>query len=177
MRNLLVRAVLTAAVAVAALAMVLVGVGGAQAHSRLESSTPSNGASVATSPASVTLVFNEPIQEAFAVLNVVGPDGNYWQQGDPTVSGKQISVPLRTLGPTGAYEINYRITSADGHPVDGKRTFTLTVAGTGTPGPKVEARESSDSGLPVWPFIVIGVLVLAGGVGVVGWMSRSRPSV
>ena len=37
------------------------------------------------------------------------------------------------LGPVGVYQVNYRVTSADGHPVTGQRTFRLTVAGTGTP--------------------------------------------
>ena len=77
------------------------------------------------------LTFNEPMQEQFAVLTVVGPDGNFWQDGKATVDGPRLSVVLRPLGPVGTYTVNYRITSADGHPVEGQRRFTLTVAGTG----------------------------------------------
>ncbi|GAB19470.1 putative copper resistance protein [Gordonia effusa NBRC 100432] len=152
------------------------GAATASAHSRLVASDPADGAKVATSPAAVTLTFNEAIQESFAVLTVVGPDGNFWQQGDPSVVGPTIKVNLRPLGPAGTYQINYRVTSADGHPVEGKRSFTLTTAGTGTPGPSAQQAADSDSGgLPVWPFIAVGVVVLLGGAGVVVWMSR-RPA-
>ncbi|NMO05030.1 copper resistance protein CopC [Gordonia sp. TBRC 11910] len=152
----------------------LLGAGAAAAHSRLESSDPADGARVSASPASVTLTFNEAIQESFAVLTVVGPDGNFWQNGDPTVFGPTLKVGLRPLGPAGEYQINYRVTSADGHPVEGKRSFTLTVAGTGTPGPSAAQPASGSGGLPVWPFIVVGIVILLGGAGVVVWMSRRR---
>ena len=71
---------------------------------------------------------------------------------------------MRELGPTGTYLINYRITSADGHPVEGQLDFELTVAGSGTPGPAVDADDSSSSGIPVWPFIVGGVVVFGAGL-------------
>jgi methionine-rich copper-binding protein CopC len=137
----------------------------ASAHSSLVSSDPSNGASLATGPATVTLTFNEPIQESYATLKVIGPDKHYWEDGEPTVTGRSVSVPVRELGPAGEYLINYRITSADGHPVEGQLTFELTTAGSGTPGAAVDAgSSSSSSGIPVWPFIVGGVVVFAGGL-------------
>lgn len=165
------------AVATTLLAIVaaLLGAASADAHSRLVSSDPADGARVSTSPQSVTLTFNEAIQESFAVLTVVGPDDNFWQQGEPTIVGPTMKVGLRPLGPAGTYQVNYRVTSADGHPVEGKRTFTLTVAGTGTPGPSAaQAAESDAGGLPVWPFVAAGVVILLGGVGVVVWMTRRQ---
>ncbi|MFW0796575.1 copper resistance CopC family protein [Gordonia sp. CPCC 205515] len=147
----------------------------ASAHSQLESSDPANGAQLSTAPTRVSLTFNEAIQESFDVLNVVGPDNHYWHEGDPTVTGPTISVGLRELGPAGKYVINYRVTSADGHPVSGQRTFEMTTAGSGTPGPAVDAAQSSsDDGPPLWPFIVGALVILAGGLGVVLWWSR-RP--
>ncbi|MFW0791518.1 copper resistance CopC family protein [Gordonia sp. CPCC 205333] len=167
---------LTAFVLLFSLVAAVFGAASATAHSRLVSSDPADGANVATSPPAVTLTFNEAIQESFAVLTVVGPDGNFWQQGDPSVVGPAIKVNLRPLGPAGTYQINYRVTSADGHPVEGKRSFTLTAAGTGTPGPSAQqAADDESDGLPIWPFIVVGVVVLLGGGGVVVWMSR-RPA-
>ncbi|MFW0785493.1 copper resistance CopC family protein [Gordonia sp. CPCC 206044] len=147
----------------------------ASAHSRVVASDPDNGATVQTGPQRVTITFNEPLQESFAVLTVVGPDDHYWQDGEAQVDGPRLSVALRDLGPTGTYTVNYRVTSADGHPVEGRRTFDLATAGTGTPGPAVEASSGGDgSGPPLWPFIVLAVVVLAGGLGVVLWLTR-RP--
>ncbi len=68
----------------------------------------------------------------------------------------------------------FRVTSADGHPVSGTRTFTLTQEGTGAPGEPAsgtsgtsetaDGNESGDSGPAVWWFVVAGVVVIAGGL-------------
>ncbi|WP_374238006.1 copper resistance protein CopC [Gordonia sp. 'Campus'] len=148
----------------------------ASAHSRLVSSDPADGAALQSGPESVTLTFNEPIQSSYAVLNVVGPDDHYWQSGEPTVDGPDLRVGVRELGPTGKYVVNYRVTSADGHVISGQRSFELTVAGNGEPGPAIEASDAaSDEGIPVWYFIVGAAVVLVVGLGVVFWMSR-RPT-
>lgn len=136
----------------------------ASAHAALVSSDPADGSSLAVGPPRVTLTFNEPMQESFPSLTVVGPDGHYWQSGDATVTGRTMSAPVSELGPAGVYTINYRVTSADGHPVEGRLTFTLTTEGQGTPGAAVDEGGSSSSGVPVWPFIVGAVVLFAGGL-------------
>lgn len=159
-----------------ALGLSFLGAPMASAHSVLESSDPANGSTVATGPGSVTLTFNEALQESYDVLNVVGPDGNYWQQGDASVVGAKISVELRSLGPAGVYRVNYRVTSADGHPVRGQVEFTLSTAGTGTPGPSATASsDDDDDGTPAWPFVVgaVVVIVAVGGVFVLRRRARS----
>ena len=104
-----------------------------------------------------------------AVLNVVGPDGHYWQRGEPVVRGPQISVAVGELGPVGTYTVNYRVTSADGHPISGTAAFTLTQEGSGTPGAAADAsagsEDSDDSFLGDYGrllLIVVAVLVFAG---------------
>lgn len=157
------------AVALLAVLAALLGGGVAAAHSAVTGSSPENGASVAVGPDQVTLTFNEPPQSSFATLTVVGPDGNLWSKGEPSVQGETVSVPVGPLGPVGEYTIAYRITSADGHPVSGTSKFTLTEPGTGTPGPKpggaaAEGADDSSDGLPLWPFIAAAVVVFAGGL-------------
>ncbi|MFD4180851.1 copper resistance protein CopC [Rhodococcus sp. NPDC058514] len=152
-----------------AAAAALLGTGVASAHAVATGSTPADGSSVAAGPELAVVTFNEPMQSSFATLTVVGPDGNLWSKGEPTVQGPSVSVPVGELGPTGVYTVAYRVTSADGHPVSGTRTFTLTEPGSGTPGPKpggdAGATEGGDAdGLPMWPFIVAGVLVFGGGL-------------
>ncbi|MDT5133081.1 MAG: copper resistance protein, partial [Mycobacterium sp.] len=64
----------------------------------------------------------------------------------------------------------YRVTSADGHVVSGSWSFRLTTPGTGTPGP-VASTPSAPGGVPAWPFIAAGVLVV---VGAAWWRLRRR---
>ena len=150
---------------VAALLIALVTGGGlASAHSVPTGSVPADGSSVEQGPERASITFNEALQESFATMTVVGPDGNLWSKGDPKVEGATVSVAVGELGPTGSYTIAYRVTSADGHPVSGTRTFTLTKAGTGTPGAKADSRKQEDGGLPIWPFIVGAVLLFGAGL-------------
>ena len=99
------------------------------------STEPADNAVLTTGPDRVSATFNERLQTTFAAMTVVGPDGNVWSTGDPTVQGAVVGIGLRPLGPAGTYTVNYRVTSADGHVVSGSWSFRLTVPGTGTPGP------------------------------------------
>jgi len=135
----------------------------AAAHATRISTDPADNASVKTGPDRVTATFNEQLQPTFAAMTVVGPDGNLWSTGDPQVSGAVLSVAVRPLGPAGTYTVNYRVTSADGHPVSGSWSFSLTTPGSGTPGPAAAAPSDDGGGLPVWPFIVGAAVLVAGG--------------
>lgn len=142
----------------------------ASAHAVRTASDPADGATLTAGPARVSATFNEQLQTAFAAMTVVGPDGNLWSSSPPEVQGATVGVGLRPLGPAGRYTVNYRVTSADGHVVSGSWSFTVSAAGTGTPGPSAAAGPA-DSGIPVWPFLV-GAIVLVGGAGV--WALRHR---
>lgn len=143
----------------------------ASAHAARVSADPADNAVLTTGPDRVAATFNERLQTTFAAMTVVGPDGNVWSTGEPTVQGAVVGIGLRPLGPAGTYTVNYRVTSADGHVVSGSWSFRLTVAGTGTPGPPAAGAEAG-GGIPVWPFVVVAVaLVAAGGL----WAMRRRP--
>lgn len=162
-----------AAVAVLAGLVLLLGAGPAGAHSFVVGSDPADGSSMATGPSSVTVTFNEPIQTGFDTLTVVGPDGNLWSTGDTRIDGAAASVDVRPLGPAGTYTIGFRVISADSHPVSGSRSFALTTAGSGTPGPPADsaavsttpgATGGSGGGVPAWVFVVGAVVVFGGGL-------------
>jgi methionine-rich copper-binding protein CopC len=162
------------AVALAAFTMIaaaLAGAGVASAHATRIATDPTENAALTESPHRVSATFNETMQQAFAAMTVVGPDGNLWSTGDPQVQGAVVSVDVRPLGPAGTYTVNYRATSADGHVVSGSWSFQLTVAGAGTPGPAAAAADSGDDGLPVWPFVLVAVVIVGGGVW---WAVRRR---
>ncbi|BBY40298.1 copper resistance protein C [Mycobacterium mantenii] len=134
----------------------------ASAHATRVSTDPAADAALASGPQRVSATFNEQLQTSFAAMTVIGPDGNVWSTGEPTVQGAAVGIALRALGPAGTYTVNYRVTSADGHVVSGSWSFRLTVPGTGTPGPPA-ARPDGGGALPVWPFIAVAVAVVAGG--------------
>ncbi|QNG20860.1 copper resistance protein CopC [Rhodococcus triatomae] len=151
------------------------GVGTASAHSVVTGSNPAEGEQISAGPDRVSVTFNEALQETFPALTVVGPDGNLWTRSEPSVEGATVSAELGELGPVGDYTIAYRVTSADGHPVNGTITFTLTAEGSGTPGAPAAGDAAGDaegsSGLPVWPFIAVGVVVVVGGL----WFALRKP--
>lgn len=143
----------------------------ASAHAARVATDPADNALLATGPARVSATFNEQLQTTFAAMTVVGPDGNLWSVGDPTVRGAVVGVDLRPLGPVGTYTVNYRVTSADGHVVSGSWSFRLTAPGTGTPGPPA-AGGPARGDVPVWPFVVVAAVLVAGGAL---WAARRRP--
>jgi methionine-rich copper-binding protein CopC len=157
-------------VAVATVLLMLSGTAIAWAHATRVATDPPENASVATSPARVSATFNEPMQTVFAAMTIVGPDGNLWSSGDPKVDGAVVSVAVTPLGPVGTYTVNYRATSADGHVVSGSWSFELTKPGSGHPGPSAAAG-TPDTGLPIWPFLVGTVVLIAGGAL---WAVRRR---
>lgn len=152
--------------------------GPASAHDYLISTSPADGRSVATSPARVTMTFNEAVSTRFSTVVVTGPKGGSWQSGGPQVLGATVTQPLRTLGPAGAYRVTWRVVSADGHPVGGAFSFTLTRAGNGTPaadaapgGGGAPQPASATSWLPLAAgFAVVAVLLAA----VAGLLGRRR---
>lgn len=143
----------------------------ASAHAARVATDPADNAVLATGPERVSATFNEQLQTSFAAMTVVGPDGNVWSVGDPTVRGAVVGIGLRPLGPAGTYTVNYRVTSADGHVVSGSWSFRLTVPGTGTPGPPAAGGAASGD-VPVWPFVAVAAALVAGGAL---WTLRRRP--
>jgi copper resistance protein C len=142
----------------------------ASAHAARVSTDPADKAALTAGPERVNATFNERLQTTFAAMTVIGPDGNVWSSGEPTVQGALVGIALRPLGPAGTYTVNYRVTSADGHVVSGSWSFRLTMPGTGTPGPPAAGADTG--AVPVWPFVVVaGAVVAAGAL----WAVRRKP--
>jgi len=143
----------------------------ASAHNSLIGSTPRDGSSLQAGPTQIELKFDQPVQagQGLNSIAVLGPNNDHWEGGAPQVSSNVVTAPVRPLGPAGTYKVGWRILSADGHPVSGELTFTLTTAGTGTPAPPgqqaapASSPSTEDSGVPAWVWIVgAGVLLAAG---------------
>lgn len=113
----------TAVIALIALLLVFSLVLPAFAHAQLLSSSPANGAALPTAE-EVVLTFNESISPDFVQLAGTGPDGDIIE-GDAVVDGPVLTQAIRATA-NGEYTLTYRVVSADGHPVSGEVTFTLT---------------------------------------------------
>jgi copper resistance protein C len=168
------RVVAAVVLAVGLAAAALAGAGAASAHATRLATDPVENTELTRAPTKVSATFNEALQQEFAAMTVVGPDGNLWSTGAPQVDGAVLTVGVRPLGPAGTYTVNDRVTSADGHVVSGSWSFSLATAGTGTPGPSATTTDTSgtqDGELPVWPFVVAAVVIV--GAGAI-WAVRRR---
>lgn len=147
------------------------------AHTALEASSPKAEGKVGVAPARVVLKFTEPILTTGFRVVAQGPDGRDYQGGTAQVAGNQLTQPLQPLGPAGKYRVNFRVVAADGHPLSGGMSFTLTKAGPASGGTKavdqniplapVYSTSGSANNAPPWaPWIVgvLAVMVLSGAV-------------
>lgn len=123
-----------AAFAGAALALVAVpfAAPAAFAHDSLVNATPAPDTTTGAVDSVVLQFNNSPLGlEEGNLVQVIGPDGKYYETSCPTLSATQVTTPVG-LGPTGKYEVEWRVVSSDGHPVADRFTFTYT--GEAAPG-------------------------------------------
>ncbi|ABS06004.1 copper resistance CopC family protein [Kineococcus radiotolerans] len=126
--------VVGSAVGVLAGAVVGLGVpvllaGPAAAHDRLVSSIPAEGATVDVAPATVQLTMSAELVSLGAQVQVSGPSGVV-STGQAQVDGTTITQAVTPASPAGTYEVQWRVTSSDGHPISGSFGFTATAAPT-----------------------------------------------
>ena len=120
-----------ALVVVLATACLLVGAAtAAQAHNVLVGTLPANGSTVKVVPAQVVLTFNEPALAVGTEVIVAGPSGPV-QTGAAVLVDNTVTERLQPGSPAGQYNVVWRATSADGHPVSGRFAFIATSASPG----------------------------------------------
>lgn len=151
----------------------------ASAHDALVSVTPADGASLETSPEGVALEFSGRPQELGTRVLVTAPDGRPVSDGPVELLDATVSQPLAPALPAGTYTVEWRVTSADGHPLSGSSTFDVA-EGPAAPAPAdpdevTTATAAEDSGTLVSPVnLTAAGAVLAAGVLVLR-RSRRRP--
>ncbi|WP_051274680.1 copper resistance CopC family protein [Cellulomonas sp. URHD0024] len=125
------------AVVVGLCALVLLGATAAQAHNQLVSTDPPADAVLPVMPDHITLTFAEDVSPLGVALMVHRPDQAVVNVGVPTTNGPVVSQAIAGDLPAGLYKVMYRVTSDDGHAVEGEYTFTTqgptTIQGAGAP--------------------------------------------
>ena len=104
----------------------------ASAHDQVVSTSPADGASVAALT-KVSVSFSEPVLDVASANRIVvtGPDGAV--SGELTTADKVITYTFASPLPGGAYRVQWRAASSDGHPVSGTFSFTVKAAATTPP--------------------------------------------
>lgn len=94
------------------------------AHAALLSTDPADGAILETAPENVTLTFSESVSavDGGTVLHVRGSDP---RPLEPSVRDETVTVPLPTDLTEGTYALQWRVISADGHPIAGTLMFSI----------------------------------------------------
>lgn len=160
-----------AAIAIAATG-VLAAAGEAQAHDALVASSPAPDSRLDEAPSTVSLTFSAEVLEVGAAIVVDDGTGHDWVADPVVVNGDVVTATLAPDMPDGAYQVRWRVVSADGHPISDAFGFFVgeervlspsAPAGGGanaTSSPTPADQSTSDGGAVL--AILIGVTAAAG---------------
>jgi methionine-rich copper-binding protein CopC len=99
----------------------------ADAHARLDRSTPAADSRLRTAPQSLSIVFTQNIEPAFSAITVTDARGARVDKNDTArdgANGKALRVSLTPLRP-GTYTVHWRVLSVDSHKTEGDFTFSV----------------------------------------------------
>ncbi|MFI2855836.1 copper resistance protein CopC [Paenibacillus sp. JSM ZJ436] len=96
------------------------------AHSKLTASEPAAGSDVNDVVSELDLTFNENIDPKLSSLTITNAEGQSSALSAVTVTGQEMKAVLENALPSGTYEVQWKIISADGHPIQDKYSFTVT---------------------------------------------------
>jgi copper resistance protein C len=112
---------------VVAIFMALLSSMPAMAHSDLVSASPRADEILTIWPNEVVLNFNEELlvtgQQQVNFVSVLDSSGKQIDNRDSKVAGSRVSVSLPSQLANGAYFVNYRVVSADGHIIEDSYEF------------------------------------------------------
>lgn len=99
-----------------------------QAHTYVVRSSPAQNQQLDAAVSKVTIQFDENIQPAFLVLNVYDESGHRVDTNNAHLNKKNPSIlenQLKKSLPNGFYQMQWKVISADGHPVSGVIPFQI----------------------------------------------------
>jgi len=108
-------------------ALLLTAAGPALAHADLVATSPAQGDTLARAPSGVQLTFSEAVSAEYAfasvtVGGVLGPPLEVVQGADP----QTVVVDVDELRAAGRWRTDFRVTSVDGHTIEGQVDFQVT---------------------------------------------------
>lgn len=163
-------------VVIAAIFWATVAAPGAQAHDQLLSQSPASGSVSPAAPAEVVLTFSQSPMPGTVRVIAANHLGDAVALAEPVVRRNVVQVPWPASQPAGTYRVSWRVTSSDGHPINGTWDFTYGLA---TPQQFVvpqPSESSADSGSAMWVVtgIAIALAILVGAGALMLRLRRSR---
>lgn len=132
----------------AAVGLLVLWPGSAQADTALTGSGPSESETIEVLPAEVFLDLNEEVLDPPSIV-VTKSDGTRVNSEIVQVSGRRVTSKIvRDVGP-GIYTMNYRVASVDTHSVTGTINFTVTGSLSDPVSPRQDSGEQSRDGVTV----------------------------
>ena len=117
---------LTPAVLGLALVLATGTAGPALAHAELHAAEPAEGAVLSAPPGRISLIFTEPMQvTSMRLLDEAGREQSLRREGPRTAAAAEARAGVPDPLPPGAYRIEYRGLSADGHVGGGTVRFRV----------------------------------------------------
>ena len=119
------RPAIIAATALAVMVVALVGAPAASAHATLLFSTPAAGSSLASSPRTLTLTFDEPVTLPGQAVRLASSGGSPISIGAVSLSqnGDVVTASISSSLPTGIYVVTWQVVAQDGDAVTGSFRF------------------------------------------------------
>lgn len=136
---------------VLALCAVLAAAPPVAAHSVLQSTSPADGESVKVAPATVTLTFNEPAIAIGTQLSITDPTGAVISTEPAQLIDATVVQPLAGDLPAGQYTVQWRVVSADAHPITGTFAFIATEPATAPTATAAPADGAAAAAAPLSP--------------------------
>ncbi len=167
----------------------------AAVHATLVSSEPAANSRLPSSPPRVRLVYSEPVEGNLAKVTIHPAAGApiVLRAGADPRDVHAVVAPIDSLGP-GSYRVDWRVVSADGHPVDGTFRFAVGDTTLGTqpatpalepapepepaPQPEAEVWGPAAFGAPLIPALLRGTALgtLMATAGLLLFLSGAEPN-
>lgn len=144
------------------------------AHASLVEATPPANSQLAEAPKSISLTFNERLESNLYYLRVYNENGEKVTDNKANMSKDQrtISLAIPNLK-TGVYSVNYKVISADGHPVG--ETYIITIGDAHIAGDSPDKLTKQDQ-LGNIPFYIVRMVYFLGILLTAGWLFWGRAS-
>ena len=149
--------------------------GPALAHARPVETYPTDGGTLVESPEQVQILFNEPIEDEFNPVEVYDQAGDRVDEDNARVSPNDARLLVADIGKLseGSYTVEWRVTSADAHPISGAYEFVVDISaadndmGLGDPIEPIERSvEKEEAGPARGTILAVLLLVTLIAVGV-----------
>ena len=156
------------------LAILALAPAAAQAHATLTASDPADGATLATSPATITATFAEAFDTTRSSMELLGPDGASLATKAAATSATAESMTISGFGTLagGPYTVRWTTITPGDNGIE-RGTFFFTIGNATAPSAPPAGNGTTSGGVGDVALPLVGLVVLVA-VGLAWFVRRSR---